>query len=216
MNALSSLSEFEGGRFSFAMGGELNAFSGYLELDESTLMNYKLVNNMLAFINTIPSLITFSIPEYNNKGLYAKKVLLNFSTKDSLILLDSARLDSKELKMNGKGSLDYKKNSIDALLDLKTDIGSSLNKVPLVGYILLGDENSTISTEFKISGELSDPKFETKIAKSIIMAPINIIARTLLLPKYLIDSLSSDSNLSLDRNSSEHQKAYKFLDPKED
>ena len=66
---------------------------------------------------------------------------------------------------------------------MKSDFGSSVSKIPLVGYILLGNE--TISASLKVDGKLSNPDVHTQIAKDIIIAPLNIIKRTLMLPFHL-------------------------------
>ncbi|MCF6330599.1 MAG: AsmA-like C-terminal domain-containing protein, partial [Sulfurimonas sp.] len=67
---------------------------------------------------------------------------------------------------------------------LKTDLGSAASKIPIVGYILFGDD--TISTTLKVIGKLDNPKVKSMIAKDIIVAPINIIKRTLSLPFNLL------------------------------
>ncbi|SFV51756.1 FIG01209130: hypothetical protein [hydrothermal vent metagenome] len=61
----------------------------------------------------------------------------------------------------------------------------------MVGYIIF--DGQSISTTLKVYGKLEDPKVETMLAKDIIVAPLNIIKRTLLLPFHL---------LGLDQNSS--------------
>jgi hypothetical protein len=101
-------------------------------------------------------------------------------------------LNSIELKILGRGDVNLKKNTIDMTLNLKTDLGSNLSKVPLVGYILL--DGDTISTTLNITGKLADPKIESLIARDIIVAPINIIKRTLTLPYKLIKDTLEDIN----------------------
>ena len=65
-------------------------------------------------------------------------------------------------------------------LNLRTDLGSSISKIPLVGHILLGEES--VSTSLKITGSLENPDVSTQIAKDIAVAPFNIIKRTLMYP----------------------------------
>ena len=93
-------------------------------------------------------------------------------------------MKSKEVSIVGKGKVSIKKNKIDLDLNLKTDLGSSISKIPLVGYILLGDD--TISVSLKVDGKLDNPKVKTKLVQDIVVAPLNIIKRTILLPYNLI------------------------------
>ncbi len=81
----------------------------------------------------------------------------------------------------GNGRADFNTNQLDGSLTLKSDLGSKLGKIPMVGYILLGDDGS-LSTTVTLSGKLDDPKISTAIAKEIVTAPFNILKRTLVYP----------------------------------
>ena len=194
MKQLFSLAEFKSGKLSFSMNGALDNYDGLFYITDTTIVNYKLINNILAFINTVPSLATFSIPGYSKSGLKVKSAYMNFNAKNSVFEISDFFLDSKEIDILGGGMADLNKDKIDITLNLKTDLGSSISKIPLVGYILLGED--TISTTMKITGKLSNPDVKSLIAKDIVVAPINILTRTLLLPYDLLKSIK-------DLNSSE-------------
>jgi len=186
MENLFALSKFKKGSFDFSIKGDLEQYSGILFIKDTTVIEYKLLNNILAFVNTIPSLVTFSLPGYNKNGLMINSAYINFKYKDEEYKLDGIYLDSKEMDIIGRGTSSFKNNSINLELNLKTDLGSTASKIPLVGYILLGED--TISTTLKITGKLDDPKVKSMIAKDIVVAPLNIIKRTLFLPFYLFGS----------------------------
>jgi hypothetical protein len=180
MENLFSLSKFKGGELSFSMNGTTSEYDGIFYVANTTILDYKILNNILAFINTIPALVTFSLPGYNKNGLAVKSAYANFHSKNDTIKFKNIYLDSKEMDIVGRGSLSFVRDEIDLILNLKTDLGSSINKIPVVGYILLGDD--TISTSLSIKGKLHDPTVNSLIAKDIIVAPLNIIKRTLMLP----------------------------------
>lgn len=180
MNNLFALSKFKSGTLSFSMAGSTKEYDGLMQIKETTILDYKVLNNILAFVNTIPSLVTFSIPGYSKNGLEVKNAYMNFHAKDDIFYIKDVSLDSKEIDILGRGNASFKYNNIDLDLNLKTDLGSSVSKIPVVGYILLGED--TVSTSMKISGKLDDPDVKSLIAKDIAVAPLNIIKRTLLLP----------------------------------
>ncbi len=180
MENIFSLSKFQNGSFDFSMRGSLDQYSGILYIKDTTIMEYKLLNNILAFINTIPSLVTFSLPGYSKNGLDVKNSYVNFDYKDSVFTFKDIYLNSKEMEIIGKGNASYTNNTIDLQLNLKTDLGSAVSKIPVVGYILL--DKDSISTSLKVSGALDNPKVESMLATDIIVAPLNIIKRTLLFP----------------------------------
>ncbi len=181
MEHLFAFSDFDGGEMSFQMSGKIDDFEGIMRIENTTLKEYKLLNNVLSFINTVPSLATFSLPNYNSKGLLIKESYSHYTFKNHLLTIDNFTLNSPELKMLGESKMNFKEDSIAGALTLKSDLGSKLGRIPVVGYILLGNDGS-ISTTVNLKGKLSDPVVETAIAKEIITAPFNILKRTITYP----------------------------------
>ncbi len=194
MEQLLAFSKFKGGRLNFSMQGNFDDYSGVFFVNNTTIVEYKLLNNILAFVNTIPSLVTFSLPDYNTVGLYTKNAYLKFSSKNGLMDISDFYLNSKELKIVGKGTVNMKQNKINLLLDLKTDLASDISKIPLVGYIVF--DGKSLSTTLKVTGKLNNPKIQTQLVKDIVVAPLNIIKRTLTLPYHLIKKAVNDINIS--------------------
>ena len=201
MENLFALSKFKGGSFEFSMDGTTNEYDGIFHVKNTTVLDYKVLNNVLAFVNTIPSLITFSIPAYDSKGLKVSNAYMNFHAKDNVFNIHDIYLDSQEINILGRGTADYKTNSIDVLLNLKTDLGSKMSKVPIVGYILF--DGNTVSTTLSITGALDNPDVKTLLARDIAVAPLNIVKRVLTLPYHL---LSNENNSTSTTNKSSEEK----------
>jgi len=180
MGRLFYLSKFKGGSLEFYINGPIDEYEGMIYVKDTTILDYKILNNILAFVNTVPSLVTFSLPGYNKNGIAAKNAYVNFKFKDDVYNISDIYLKSKEIEIVGFGEASTEKNSINLDLNLRTSLGSSFSKIPLLGHILMGKEN--ISTTLKVTGALDDPDIDTQIAKDIAVAPFNIIKRTLMLP----------------------------------
>lgn len=183
MNSLFALSKFKNGNLEFSLSGTPKKHNGVFHITQTTLLEYKLLNNILAFVNTIPSLVTLSLPGYSDKGLYVQNSYVNYQFEDDIYHLSDIFMESKELKIVGKGDANVKANTIDLILNLKSDLGSSLAKIPVVGYIILNEDS--ISTTLKVESPLNDPKVSTLLAQEIIVAPLNILKRTIMLPFHL-------------------------------
>ncbi|WP_295051421.1 AsmA-like C-terminal domain-containing protein [Sulfuricurvum sp.] len=181
MEHLFALSDFSGGTFSFEAKGKTDSFDGLMRVENTILKDYKVLNNVLAFVNTVPSLATFSLPNYNSKGLPVKEGYAHFGYQKGIVSVDNFTLNSPEMKITGSGRADLNSNQLEGAMTLKTDLGSTLGKVPMVGYILLGDDGS-LSTTLTLTGKLDDPKISTALAKEIVTAPFNILKRTLAYP----------------------------------
>lgn len=191
MQNLFSLSKFNEGTLRFTMSGTPSKYDGLITIDNTTLLDYKILNNILAFVNTVPTLVTFSVPNYSATGLKVKTAYMKFASRDNTFHISDVYLDSGELDILGMGTASFLHNTIDLQLNLKTDLGSTISKVPLVGYILM--DKDSISTTLSITGALDDPKVNTLIAKDIAVAPLNILLRTISLPAYLLNNLGEES-----------------------
>ena len=194
MNKLFFLSNFKNGKLDFALNGDIDDYKGVIYINKTTITDYKILNNVLAFVNTVPSLVTFQLPGYSTEGIYVDKAYANFQSKNNIFNFTDIFLDSKEIDILGKGVANLNNDNIDVVLNLKTDLGSDLSKVPVVGYILL--DGNSVSTTLSIKGKASDPEVKSLIAEDIVVAPLNIIKRTLALPYKLIKD-------AIDQNSSE-------------
>ena len=180
MEKLFSLSKFKGGKMEFYISGHLDEYSGTVNIVDTTIQDYKILNNILAFVNTVPSLVTFSLPGYSKQGITTKNAYINFKFKNDIYNISDIYLKSQEIEIVGLGEASIEQNSINLDLNLKTQLGSSFSKIPLLGHILLGEES--ISTTLTVTGKLDDPDVNTQLAKDIAVAPYNIIKRTLMIP----------------------------------
>lgn len=192
------LEDLYGGIFSFHIYGNSETFDGIIRVNDSILKNYKLLNNILAFVNTIPSLATFSLPNYNSKGLPIEEGYAHFHYNQSIVNVDNLTLNSPEIKLIGQGQANIEDQRLSGQLTLKTDLGSTFGKIPMVGYLLFGDDGS-IATTLNLSGFMDNPQIETSIAKEIISTPFNILKRTL---NYPISWIDFDTNQTLSTNHS--------------
>ncbi|HEX5623386.1 MAG TPA: AsmA-like C-terminal domain-containing protein [Sulfuricurvum sp.] len=181
MEHLFVFSDFKGGDLSFKISGKTDAFEGIMRIENATLKEYKLLNNVLAFIDTVPSLATFSLPDFDAKGLPVKEAYTHFTYANHEFNADNFTMDSPQIRMLGNVNVNFTDDTIAGLVTLKTNFGSKLSKVPVVGYILLGEDGS-LSTTMKIKGKLSDPVVETAFAQEIITAPYQLLKRTVTYP----------------------------------
>ncbi len=188
MNSLLALAEHQKGSLYFYISGTPELFQGVLRVKKTILKDYKVINNVLAFANTLPALSTFSLPQYSSKGLRVKEAYAGFTYEHGNIMVHDININSKELRIQGNGEFNFNNNSIEMQLALKTDLGSTLSKVPIVGYLLFGDDGS-VSTTLTLSGKLDNPTITNAVAQDIIVAPFQLLKRTILLPVHLIEKV---------------------------
>ncbi len=187
INELFKFSTFKGGTLSFSAAGTYKNFTGVVQVDDTVIKEYTVLNNTLAFFNTIPSLMTFSVPGYSKTGLKVDRMYSNFDVNGSTVHIKDTKISSKELIITARGTSDLDKETVDLLMQVKTDLGSSAKDIPVLGYIIFGDDS--ISTTVRVHGDMKDPKVENSVAENVIVAPYNIIKRTITLPFKAFDNI---------------------------
>ncbi len=185
MNGMFPGATFKSGTLSLAAKGEFDDFTAMFQVENTILRDFKGLNNILALVNTIPALVTFSLPSYSTKGLPVDRITAGFEVKEGVARFSSLALESPEISMAGKGWIDFPGEKIDMDLNMITRAKKNVNKIPLVGYILVGKEKRP-SITVKVTGDLYDPKVQYSAFKEVVTEPFYMLYRTLALPAYLV------------------------------
>jgi len=190
VKALSGFNNFEDGNFRFSSDGNTTHYTTNINFNDVTVRNLALYNNLIAFINTVPALLTFSEPGFNDKGYLIKKGHVRFRRVEDYIIIDDFRLKGVNTNASAKGIINLKDETLNILLSLETikDLAKTIGAIPIAGYLILGDDK-TIRTRIKISGDIKNPKVRSQVGKDVLEAPINIIKRTFKLPRKLLNLL---------------------------
>jgi len=180
---LHPLINFDGlknGRYTFKLNGDPDGeLKGEILVEGGVLKDFKAYNNTLAFINSIPALATFSKPGFSTKGYEIKEGMILYHKKANKIYLDSIYIKGKSGNISGHGVIDLKKRVLDISLAIQVakDFSKVISKIPLVGYIIMGDDES-MTLGLKITGSFDKPKVTNTVAKDIISLPFRMLKRT--------------------------------------
>ena len=158
-----------------------------LKFTDSYLADFRFYQNLFAFINTIPSISTLSMPKFNLKGFHIKDGYLIADKKQDQIDISALFLrgDSADILAQGEVNLQSKIVNIDMELSYLKDATRLIKNLPLINYILLGKDKK-ITTAIKITGSIDNPEFKTQIAGDLINIPFNMLKNIIELPKNLL------------------------------
>ncbi len=192
MGALIKGAQFENGQMNIAAQGSFDNFSILFKITDTLLTKFKMMNNILAFLNTIPSLITLSLPEFNSKGLPIQSAIIGMVVQNGTATIESFTLDSPEMTIAGSGNVNFPKNTIDMDFNIITQAKANIGKIPLLGFILVGKKKRP-SLTINISGDLQDPVVHNSALEDVVTLPFDILFRTLALPFHLVDSMANST-----------------------
>ncbi|WP_066388355.1 AsmA-like C-terminal domain-containing protein [Helicobacter himalayensis] len=169
---------FEGGLFDLSGILRDGILQGEVHMQNTFFKDFVLVQNILALIDTIPSLIVFKKPGLTNEGYEIKEGSLMFWLNNEYLGLDKINLIGTAIDVTGNGLVDLEHKSLDLLLSASTikTFSDILSSIPIIGYLILGDDGK-ITTNIVVSGSLSDPKTEVSLLEDVVTAPFKILRR---------------------------------------
>jgi hypothetical protein len=148
------------------------------------MKDFKVYNNVMALINTLPSLAVLQDPGFSTKGYQIKSGIAKYRMiKDEKIIFDSISIKGTSSSIVGEGYIDLKKKTVNIKLAIQTakDFGKVVGKIPVLGYILMGKDKS-MTIGLKVKGSIDKPEITTSAAADVLSLPLRIIKRTLETP----------------------------------
>ncbi|WP_199767100.1 YhdP family protein [Helicobacter salomonis] len=168
-----------GGLYSLTGVYRDQVFNGELRMQNTSIKNFKVLQNIVNIINTIPSLIVFRNPRLGAHGYEIAKGRVVFGLSSEYLGLEHIQLTGTTLDIDGNGIIEMSgKKKIDLSLDISTIKGFSnvINKIPILNYLILGNKGK-ISTHVQVGKTLNDPSVKVTLAKDIAQAPFKILRR---------------------------------------
>ncbi|MFQ6341827.1 AsmA-like C-terminal domain-containing protein [Campylobacter sp. VTCC 70190] len=169
-------------------GSGVEYFDGVIDFKNTYAKDLKGLNQLISFIDTVPSLLMFKSPTFNQKGLSLHDGKIIFNRKKDLLSVSAINLNGDSVDIYGLGSANLRLNTLDFNLELKTlkSASEAISKVPILNYVILG-KNQEISTNIKVDGSIDEPKFHTEILSDTLKTPFNLIKNIIQLPANLLN-----------------------------
>jgi len=184
LHPLINFTGLKNGRYSLKKEGNPDKqMKGRIIIEGGVLSDFKAYSNTLAFINTLPALATLHSPGFSNKGFKIKEGVIEYTMTPKRITFDSVYLKGNSATVLGKGEVDLSTKRLDMKLAILTvrEFGKMVSKIPLLGYILMGEDNS-MTVGLTVKGTLQNPKVSTSVAQDILTLPLQILKRTITAP----------------------------------
>lgn len=189
---LHPLINFEGlqnGRYSIKKSGNpAGTMKGQVIVEGGVMKDFKAYNNTLAFINTLPALASLRKPGFSTEGFTIEEGVVEYrQINNEKIIFDSVYIKGSSANIVGQGELDLKQKTINMNLAIQVarELGKVVGSVPLLGYILMGEDQS-VAVGLKITGSLDKPIVTTTGTKELLLLPLDILKRTLQTPTHIL------------------------------
>jgi hypothetical protein len=178
------------GRYSLKQSGSYEGvMKGKILIEGGVMKNFKVYNNVMALINTLPSLAVLQDPGFSTKGYKIENGVAEYRMiKDEKIIFDTISIKGTSSSIVGEGYIDLKKKTINIKLAIQTakDFGKVVGKIPVLGYILMGKDKS-MTIGLKVKGSLDKPEISTSAAADVLSLPLRLLKRTIESPTKIME-----------------------------
>ncbi|MBW7957545.1 MAG: AsmA-like C-terminal domain-containing protein [Deltaproteobacteria bacterium] len=161
----------------------LNGYAA-LSMENGRLWRFGFISDIFAIVNilTIDELLRGS-------GLPHRGIEGHFMLTDGVISTDDLFLDSNVMRMSAVGEINTPALAIDATIALHpfVTLDRLISNIPLAGWVITGDNDSTVSLYFEMEGDLRKPSVTPMPVKSIRRNVFGIIERLLRAPFKLFE-----------------------------
>lgn len=146
-----------------------------LVIDGGRLWKFGFITDIFSFVNIL------SIDELFTTGLPYKDITGTFSINRGIISTSDLVFDSDSLRMSAIGRLQMPENTLDLTLALHpfVTIDRIIKNIPIIGWIITGKEESTVSFYFDIEGPVNKPDITPLPVKTIEKGVLGILERLL-------------------------------------
>ena len=227
LNSLMSKKLIEGGNVNLSAIGREGTIKGTAFLKDNKIVDLAILNNLLILINTSPAIINplLAIPSVvgmatqdglslNGYKVVKGKVDFSYDFNNKFLNMHKINTKGNGIDFDGFTTINFNNSNVNSKLKLIffKDYSKIVGSIPVVNYILLGDEKR-VDTEVIITGTIDKPKYKTKLVEEGVTAPVNVIKRIITSPIKLLETigegLSGDS-----KNKKQKKNQEEMLNPK--
>lgn len=178
INLIAKKELVQGGLFSAKGLYKKKILKAEIEAQNTTFKYLATLQNIVALIDTVPSLIVFKKPGFSSEGYQVTRGRVVLELNQDYLGLKKIDLVGETIDISGGGivALDTEELNVSLTISTIKGLSEALSKIPIVGYLLLGKEGK-ISTNLILKGTLQNPKSEVTLAEDILSAPFKIIQR---------------------------------------
>jgi uncharacterized protein YhdP len=145
---------------------------------DGAFKKFGVLSSVISMMN-ISNYLQLKFPKLDTEGIPFESITGDFEIEDGVATTENLFVDSGVIRMSVVGSVDLTNGELDMVLGfqiLKT-IDLILNKIPVVGYVLTGEDGNLFTTYFKVSGTTDDPVVSTMTIQSLSEGTLNIFER---------------------------------------
>lgn len=157
------------------------------------IRKFTMLSKIFSILN-VSQYFLLRAPQLDVEGMPFNSISANFIVKDGIATTDQLVVDSEAIRLVADGNYDIAQNAIDMkiLAAPLVAVDRVLSSIPLVGYVLTGDDKGFLTSSFTVKGPLDDPEVNMIPFESLARGVLGILERFIMAPVVAVRALSGD------------------------
>jgi len=162
-------------------------------MERGRIRRFNVLSKVFSLLN-VSQLIKGKLPELTGEGLPYNAITGEIGIARGVARTENLLVDSDAMKIGIIGEADLARKELDLTVSLHPmgTVDTIVSKVPVVGRILAGEDESVISYYVKVTGDFSNPKVKHIPFRSMEKGLIQMIRRLLESPMHIIPKGKED------------------------
>ncbi len=158
-----------------------------VRMGKGRIRRFHILSKIFSLLN-VSQLLKGKLPELTGEGLPFNTITGEIEIAKGIAKTENLLVDSDAMKITIIGEADIARKSLDLTVGLQPlgTVDSIVSRVPVVGRILTGEDESIISYYVEVKGDFSNPEVKHIPLKSMEKGLIEIMRRLLETPKNII------------------------------
>jgi uncharacterized protein involved in outer membrane biogenesis len=157
-----------------------------IKLEKGKLRKFNVLSKVLSILN-FSQLLKFQLPDMVSGGMPYDEITGEIVVKDGIASSQDLFISSDAINMSIIGKADIVKEELDLTIGVQPlqTVDKIVNRIPVVGWLLKGKDNSLLTVFFEAKGPWSDPQVSAIPVKSMAKGVFNVFRRVFELPMRL-------------------------------
>lgn len=153
---------------------------------DGMLRQFSWLSKVFSILN-VSQLFSFKLPDMVSNGMPYNRIDGNLAIKDGVVSTDDLFIASNAMNMSIVGTSDFIHEKLDLTLGIQPlqTVDKVVSKIPIVGWLLTGENKAMFTTYFEIKGKSTDPSVSAIPITSLGKGVLGIFKRVFQLPAKL-------------------------------
>lgn len=157
-----------------------------VKIDRGVIKKFSMLAKVFSLLN-VSQIFSLKLPDMAKDGMPFDSIEGSLSFEKGIMHTEDLVVKSRVINISMVGDMNMVTNEVDFLVGVQPlqAVDKIVTKIPVAGWILGGEEKAVVTTHFKVTGNVADPRVDAVPVSSLSGKVLGIFQRVFQLPHKL-------------------------------